>query len=416
MKINVVYINAAYFLWLALFPSFFAVFFSASSGTPGLLIAAIAIIPALLRYVKFTKIPISWTGVLIAMLVWILVVIPGVGGVSYSSKAYFSLFIAIFLLFFIFLAATWFEQCNSSRFYRLISMFWMAFFLIGWIGFFLKVKVFGYKTLAAAVFPFSEPSHFAIVAGPIYVISFFLAPKKFKLFIVLNIIFQAMLLKNLSLLLYTGIIGAIVFQVCVKNVLMPIIFTTVIAIGVIVAFTVNPAYVAYCTNRLTLSSKSTSLTVLAARQGIYAAKDSLVDTVGIGLGFQMLGTEKPNEITKIIASITHGIELSRPEGGFVAAKLIAELGVVGVALVILVFAQMVRSFFWLRQYWRNSLRRKFDWSGSQLKLVVAHSLIVAFFVEMFIRGIGYFSLGVILFVFSLLYIKRHSQHVDYDVT
>lgn len=411
MKINAVYMNAVCFLALALLPPFFSVFLSESSSSFGLLISAGAIFTVLLQYVKFTKVPTSWIGTLAGVLVWVIFITPVMGDVHYQSKSYFSLLGALFLFCFILLAETWFERCSGRRLYRLIDMMWKGFFLIGWAGVFLKVRVFGYAQLSAAVFPFSEPSHFAIVAGPIYVISFFILPNKARLFIVTNMIFQAMLLQNLSLLFYVVMIIVSILQIRSTKFIAPIImFVSTVAIFIAI-FIANPAYLKYCTSRLTLSSKSSSLTVLAARQGIYAARDSLRDTMGLGLGFQMLGTEKPNEITKIITNITHGIELTRPEGGFVAAKLIAEFGVAGVIVVGLIFLQMSRSFFWLRRYCKRVSQHKTNLSECQIKLVVAHSLIIAFFIEMFIRGVGYFSLGVILFVFSLLYIRKQKRRI-----
>lgn len=415
MKASMFYINVACFLLLALWPSFFSIYSSASSTTSGLLAATVIVFLILLRYDKFVKIPVNWAIILIGMLLWILLIIPGVGGVQYPLKSYLSLLIAIFLWFFVFFIETWFEKCDNHTCYRLMQRAWIILAVIGWLGFFFKIRLFGYAKIPRSIFPFSEPSHFAIVAGPIYMAAFFLTSNKTKLFILINIVFQAMLFHNLSLFVYAVLIALIACQIRMRKTLIPILFTGLILSILVGVFIENPVYMQYCANRLTLSSKDNkNLTSLVVLQGIYAARDSLIDTGGVGLGFQMLGTEKPNKITKIITTIMNGIELSRPEGGFIAAKLIAELGVVGILLTGFAFMAMLRSFFWLRQYWRMHMQVILKRSNSQLKLVIAHSLIVGFFVEMFLRGIGYFSLGVIFFIFSLLYVRRYNQSVIND--
>lgn len=405
MKINTVYKNAVCFFLLALLPPFMSVALSLSSLAPGLLIAVAVVSIVLLRYIKFVRVPISWINILMVILVWILL-IPIVGSFNYASKSFLSLFVVIFLLFFAFLIEVWFERCDSHKLYRLVQILCVVFLLIGWNGFFFKVNVFGYNGAVSTVFPFSEPSYFAIIAGPVYMIAFFLVPNKFKIFILINTVAQATVFPSLTLLCYAAILVFIVLRIRVVKFIVAIIFAAIIFAAILHS---NPTYVKYCTGRLTLSSKSGNLTSLAALQGIYAAKNSLIDTKGLGLGFQMLGTEQPNKITKIIAEIMHGRELSRPEGGFIAAKLVAELGMVGAILAGLAFVQMLRSFFWVRKYWGTTLQHKANLSGYQFKLVVANLLILSFFVEMFLRGSGYFSMGTIFFISSLLYIRRYNK-------
>lgn len=403
MKKNPVYISAICFLLLALLPSYMVGFFSHASRTFGLLLASIIVFSALIPYVKFIQIPFSWNNNLIIIFIWILFVTPIIGGVNYSSKSFLSLLIAVFLLLFAFLIEVWFEKCDISKLYRLVQIVCGVFILIGWSGYFLNFKMFGYNGITL----FSEPAHFARIAGPIYVVAFFLVPKKFKLIILANAAIQSVLLQSLALLVYTVVILTIVLQMRGFRFVVPVVFI----IAILTVFLIkNPVYSEHFTSRLTISPKSGNLTSLVWLQGVVAAKNSLLSTGGLGLGFQMLGTEKPNEISKIINDIlSRGGELCRPGGGCVAAKLIAELGLVGVILAGFAFAKILKSFIWLRRYWRVALRFKVNWSNYQLKMVIANSLIVTFFVEMFLRGGGYFSLTGILFILSLLYVRKYRR-------
>lgn len=407
MRLNIVYTNAAYFLLLALLPSFLAVALSLDSFTPGLLAAALIVLPTLLRYAKAIKIPFTWNRNLCIILVWILFIIPLFTGANYSSKSFLSLFIALFLLLYAFLIEVWFERCSLQRIYRLVFIVYSAFLIIGWLGFFFKVNAFGYNRFAA-IFPFSEPAHFARIAGPIYVAAFFLASKKFKLFIFINNILQAILIQSTSLFCYPVIMFLAIFQVRALKFVALIVLILALFLGILLK---NPAHLEYFMSRITFSPETSNLTSLVFLQGVVAAKDSLFNTNGLGLGFQMLGTEAPNRISHIISGIlASGGELCRPSGGFIAAKLIAELGLLGVILVVFACLQMLISFLWLRRYLEMTLRFKGVRPDGQIKSVITNSLIVTFFVEMFLRGGGYFSLTAILFVFALIYLRKRHKY------
>jgi hypothetical protein len=395
--------NVFYFLLLALLPSFMAVTLSQDSRTPGLLVASMIVFPTLLRTAKLLRVRANWIIAIGLIFVWILL-IPLIGGVSYLPKSLYSILIASFLLVFAFFIEAWFASCDNRRLLHLVKIISISFIIIGWSRFFLNFAALGYDQFSNAVFPFSEPAHFARIAGPIYFIGFLLVTNKYKFIILVNALLQSILLQSLSLLLYTAIIFIIILQLRKIRYIAIIIF---IIASILAFFFLNPVYLDYFKSRLTLSPNRGNLTSLIMLQGAVAAKNSLVDTRGLGLGFQMLGTEEPNEISEIINSLlTKGGELNRADGGFLAAKLIAELGLIGVVLVVLTLVQVIRSGIWLRYYWRMYLKFKDNLPKQYLKLVIAHSLITTFFIEMFLRGAGYFSLTVILLMVSLFYIGR----------
>jgi hypothetical protein len=407
MTIPALPLNIILFWLLAFLPSFMAVTLSQDSRTPGLLVAAIIVFLALLRKAPLIRVRVSWIIIIGLVFVWISILTPLAGDVSYSKKSLYSILIASFLLVFTFFMETWFERCDDRRLLRLVNITSASFILIGWVGVFFKFKALGYNQFPDAIFPFSEPAHFARIAGPIYFIAFFLATHKFKFIILVNALIQSILMQSLSLLFYSAMIFIIIIQ------LKKFRYTVIIALllGAFFAFLFfNPVYLSYFESRLTLSRDSGNLTSLVMLQGAVAAKNSLIDSGGLGLGFQMLGTEDPNEISEIINRIlSKGGELNRADGGFIAAKLIAELGLAGVVLAILTLVQIVWSGIWLRHYWKMYLKFKDNVDAHYKKLVIAHSFVTTFFIEMFLRGGGYFSLTVILFLVSVFYIRKSND-------
>jgi len=94
-------------------------------------------------------------------------------------------------------------------------------------------------------------------------------------------------------------------------------------------------YSPYFKSRLTLDGLD-NLTTLVFLQGWSLSYLNFFETTGLGLGFQMLGESgtKYSYFTDVIFKLTGG-SLNVSDGGFFAAKLIAEFGVVGVITVFL---------------------------------------------------------------------------------
>ncbi|MFT8211578.1 MAG: hypothetical protein ACMZI0_15200 [Symbiopectobacterium sp.] len=57
---------------------------------------------------------------------------------------------------------------------------------------------------------------------------------------------------------------------------------------------------------------------------------ALFDTYGLGLGFQMAGTNGVGEYGYKIYVLS-GMDLNRFDGGFLASKIVSEFGVIGVS-------------------------------------------------------------------------------------
>jgi len=100
--------------------------------------------------------------------------------------------------------------------------------------------------------------------------------------------------------------------------------------------------------------------------------------------------------------------LNIEDGGFLAAKLIAELGFLGIIIVLGYMLFIVKILFRSNKIYN----KKFITSNEKLELFF-NGFIFSFFIEMFLRGYGYFSPGLFIFI-SALFGLNHIKHKYYS--
>lgn len=244
------------------------------------------------------------------------------------------------------------------------------------------------------VFPFGEVSHFALYVGPFFILTFFYLQKKYaRWFLLLATFFFAICIESTTLIIYVFLVLLLYIRF---SVLSFFIFLPVL-LGLILYLLTNE----YFSSRFLLSADSINLTALVYLQGITDAVLALKNTFGIGLGFQMLGYQEPSEISQQIAYVLGDEEgmLNRFDGGFLAAKLIAEFGVLGIGIVVGYLYLFVKVYFKLKKH----LNKDYSFSRFYLFSLV---FIYAIFVEFFVRGVGYFSPSLFLFLVALFIYKN----------
>jgi hypothetical protein len=157
----------------------------------------------------------------------------------------------------------------------------------------------------------------------------------------------------------------------------------------------------YFSSRLSFAD-SENLTTLVFFQGWHLAFLNMMKTSGFGLGFQMLGmpgTYLP-EISETIKTLT-GNMFNLKDGGFLAAKVIAEFGVLGVIASLFYFVFITKFIFQTNKF-KNIHPKNIDMKYTSMnKLHLLNGLIFGFLVEYYFRGYGYFSPGLYL-VFAIL--------------
>lgn len=268
------------------------------------------------------------------------------------------------------------------------AMAWVCFW--AFIGF-LLLRVLHLEPNASAyhkpLFPFSEPSHFALAFGPIFLYRSITAPKRWQLAWIAFCVITAVIVRNATLIAFA--FGAA--MLCRRLLL-------VTSVATIAILSTAATHLSYFTSRADISSHSRNLSVLVYVQGWGFLWHSLVLTHGWGLGFQQLGISPLHlAVTQLIQRYTNGTALNTKGGGFLFSKLGSEFGIFGVIIAITFIILCIGSI------------RRLRTTSSPQQDTLARCLIVAFGIDMFVRGSGYFYGQSILFVGAILSVYRGSQ-------
>lgn len=248
---------------------------------------------------------------------------------------------------------------------------------VSWISFwvfisFAILRVLELEPLAAGfnkpMFPFTEPSHFALAFGPIYLYRSVTAPRRHQILWIAFGLALAVLIKNATLVAFA--FGAALL--CRRLHLLILLVGIVLLAGA-------TTHLSYFTSRADISSNSRNISALVYLQGWEFIWQSLSLTRGWGLGFQQLGMHPLNlAVSRIILELNHGTALNTLGGSFIFSKLASEFGIFGIALGITYLYFCFRSIRALRA--TESFRID----------TFARCIIVAFGIDMFVRGTGYF--------------------------
>ena len=125
---------------------------------------------------------------------------------------------------------------------------------------------------------------------------------------------------------------------------------------------------------------------------------SFTETYGFGLGFNQLGIVGPQgELQPLIQTLTDGVSrLNVRDGGSTGSKLIAETGLLGLVLLMFYFFSSINI---LKQLIKRRLK--------SFKDIFFCGVFLIFSIELFVRGMGYFSILSFLFLSSIYWIYRN---------
>lgn len=379
-------------LLLSIFPLYFSSNFGASSMAMGILIFCFLVYILNSKYLKYLLYMKKKFALLIIFFLVYSVITTLITKNFLNLKAYLSLFSLYFVFGAAYLAS--YSLINSKKLvlYNTIKYIFSIFTVF---GLYHILFIGGAKH----IFPFSEASHYALFFGPFSVLLYVLSTSKIlKFFIVLLLILLGVLFPNTTILTYAFLIFLLHIKLNLKNIIL-ISLGGIIFVNII--FNNNYFY-----ERIFFWNEQSSknLSSLVYLQGVQDAYYSFVSTNGFGIGFQQLGTQKPSEAGVIIQKLMgNDIGLNRQDGGFTAAKLIAELGFFGLLLLVLYFRIFKKALIYLSSYIQD---KSYD-----LKLAISYSFIYSYLIELFVRGAGYFTQGSFLFfvAISYLFIRKNFE-------
>jgi len=233
-----------------------------------------------------------------------------------------------------------------------------------------------------SVFPFSEPSFFALAFTPI-LLFMCVTSRRARMLLWTSSLAIALVHESLTLLVGCTLVAFI----CLRwRVLIPMLLTLSLVLPYIEK--------EYYTERIKLSEEN--LSSLVYIQGWQLVIDAWKRTSGWGVGFQQLGHEVPDTlpIRDLVQAVAEK-DMNLLDGGFVAAKLLAEFGLVGALCISLYFWVAFRAILLLR---RAAVRTR---DLHNPLVLVAASFITSFLIDLMVRGTGYFTATALLTSASL---------------
>ena len=258
---------------------------------------------------------------------------------------------------------------------------------------------------------YREPSHFALDFLPfILTVSIFASFKKKILY--LSIAFAiGLLLPNLTLIFGVILISFLVLDI--KRYAICLLFFLAILLASQNNFwipahfysevkniqqhsDVNP--IEYIRKRLPIENDhpKKNLSLLTMQSGYERAYLNFLDTYGLGVGFQQFGHNGKMGFNMLEIILILGFPLCLYDGSFIGAKFVGEFGIVGIILILFYIFFAVKYAINLRKY---SL--KIGGNISSMHIFYS-SCFVLFSIDIFLRGVGYFSSSSFFFIASMV--------------
>ncbi len=283
----------------------------------------------------------------------------------------------------LFFVAT-FQKFDDKIFHKLV---FFGFYFLLFLGYLVLALMVLLRREPKNMFIFTEPSHYAIVFMPFLFYVVFKSGRLASTFYIFLSLALALQIKSLTLLVGTIIVIIITNGKKLWSILSITLFLVVMQL----TFGLN-----YFSERLNFTTDNNNLSTLVFISGWERAYLSIIDTYGLGLGFQQLGIVGPEgQVMGTIKFILDGVALNINDGGSLGSKIIAETGLFGFLLLLLYLNFLV--IVVNRLVYRKILGPK---------NVFFHGVYLIFSIELFVRGMGYFSLTSFLFICSIYWIYR----------
>ena len=378
------------FFALAIFPSVFRMIFGESSIRNGLMMAMVVFfvlaIPFGLRYFVTSK-----TILVNLALVFLICFFHLISAFFYPSTDLVRFIGTILLLlsmsFMSVVFVTTLDTLKTDSFHKIVLAGSHLLIFLGYLVIALNVTSI---RPGRHMILFTEPSHYAICLVPFLFYAAYTSNRdRHAILYILSGVGIGLILKSLTLIVGCLMIIVLCFGQRVFK------LTFIIAAAAVATLFLD---IDYFSQRLDMSSDNDNLSTLVFLSGWERAYLSFVGSNGFGLGFNQLGIVGPQgELQPLIQSLTDGVSrLNVRDGGSTASKLIAETGWLGLMLIIFYFFSSINI---LKQLIMRRLQGSKD--------IFFCGIFLIFSIELFIRGMGYFSILSFLFLSSIYWIHRN---------
>jgi len=401
-KLSIKLILSTLTIWFI--PSVILVVFGASSYAIGLLFALILVF--LIHSSKITIVQFKRYELLVLLLIAFFLLLSSFITFirAHNTKPLLS---AVPFMGIVFFSLAWgkiIKEYHISIIINSILIILCIFFVIGWLNFFYPINVFGYIYRQKSVFPFVEESHFALALGVLSLGYSTIASTKMNYVIGINTLLLALIYPNLTLLVFFALLMVLYLVKSGKNFGKYLLLFFLVSILLVSLLT----QIDYFRSRLTFR-EVTNLTTLVYLQGWELAFNNLHQTQGFGVGYQQLGSNETvlGHYSERIFAL-YGKHINLDDGGFLASKIIAEFGFLGLSTML---AYLILFVGFLYIMWRNFQRSPDDRIINTNELFVL-GLFIGFFVEIFFRGFGYFSPNLVLIIAYGQVISKKNKRLE----
>ena len=395
---NKILLYSSYFFWLFI-PSFMYVSFGGGLSQ-GSIVAVLLQICLFVVFKSSQKININRV-MLLNFLFFTLIVINYILP-EYSIVGTRQVGLFVFIVFAILCAEMFVVELKYLGASELIIFFErLVIILITWtlMFYFISFPFSNYGNFPKQMFPYAEPSHYVLSCGFMLFVAGTVVSFKYRVASLCLLLFVAVFMPSLvALVLSCFYLIHFKSLFTIRGFLLGVLLGMLILLGTYhllgVRGDINKA--GYYLDRIDFSSDNNNLTALVYMQGYHLIFYNLKE-YPLGLGIQNLGKEPPVDISLLIYHLT-GEFKNRTDGGFLASKFISEFGFLGFCIVIIYL------FHWFQLLFKFIFRRE---HYNKLQLIYMAGYLV-FFVELFMRGTGYFSFGTLLLFLYLINIRRTS--------
>ena len=383
--LNEVIFSAAFYC-LAILPSSISMLLGASSIRAGITISILVFL--VLRSPFSPKIFINSKLFLINLTVFCLIVLFYLGSLFFfvGQDEYRFVGSLLCLLFFsltALLIIPQFDNINDIVFHKIVLN---GFYILITIGFVSVVLINKGIVNNKSMLLFTEPSHYAITLMPFLFYVVYVG-KRMGVFYLIIVIALSFFVQNLTLMVGSLLVASIVYF---RRIWLFLSFMSIII------FLISFVDMSYFLDRVNLSNIN-NLSVLVFLSGWERAYLSFIHSFGLGLGFQQLGIvgDMGEYQVLIIKILGNGTGLNQFDGGSLGSKLIAEFGVLGVFFIMTYFFYAYKIFMGVSKHEVRSAKN-----------IYFQGVFLMFSIELFVRGMGYFSLTSFLFLSSIYWIYR----------
>ena len=231
------------------------------------------------------------------------------------------------------------------------------------------------------LFLFQEPSHFSLIYIPVS--SFIIFNSKFNksFFIIIFIFCISYYIKSLTLLVGCLIIAFTFFakkRMYVSSILFLSLFT-------ILLFSTP-----YFNERISFSENNLNLSLLIFLDGWERAYLANILTDGLGIGFNQLGFYGIKGFFRELMINMNAATINLYDGGSTSCKVVAEFGLLGIIFILSYLVIIMKYFL---RFLKTPILTS--------KGILTYSFFLGSFLELFVRGTGYFNPGIVMFFIAL---------------